>query len=122
MQHAARLRLGISRKHLCLVRSASHFKLRAVAGCLQLAYMQYNALEKDHGTDISAGTHADMRASVEGMRTSAQTMEAPGSASVGDGMAAVDWSLDQEEGRGGWLHLELGAGQIGLEADDRWMR
>jgi hypothetical protein len=70
-----------------------------------------NALEKDHGTNIL--THADMPAS-------AQTMEAPGSAPVGDGTAAVDWGSDgeEEEGEGG-LCLELGAGEVGLGADAR---
>lgn len=65
--------------------------------CLQLQRAcSLRAMEKGYGTDIS--THEDTRAS-------ARTMEAPGSASVGDGMAeAVGWG----SGGGGGLCLESG--------------
>lgn len=68
-------------------------------------------MEKGYGTDIS--THEDTRAS-------ARTMEAPGSAFVGDGIAeAVGWGEGGREGGGVYVWSRAALGKVGLGADDR---
>lgn len=110
VQHAPGYRLGMLRPYVCVC-----FQL--ISNCVQLqracSLHAYNAMEKGRGTDIS--THEDTRASLEGMRASAPTMEAPGSASVGDGTAAaVDWGSRREGGVYVW---SWALGKVGLE---RW--
>lgn len=104
-QHAPRHRLGVLRPYVCV---CVCFQL--ISNCVQLQRAcSLHAMEKGYGTYVS--THEDMRAS-------ARTMEAPGSASVGDGMAAaaVDWG----SGEGGWSMFGVGQSRAGT--DDRWMR